>query len=90
MLKIYGPARSRAEYGSDECPLWVVSGHSEALKMQDGEIWGRGGVRECLLSARSGHLKKPRHEGGAYTRECLLSSLSEGQDDGDIQSAIHL
>ncbi len=35
-------------------PLWVVSGHSEALKTPDGRFWGRGFVRECLLSARSG------------------------------------
>ncbi len=38
-----------------ECPLWVVSGHSEVRKMPDSRIWGRGGVRECLLSANSGH-----------------------------------
>ncbi len=34
--------------------------------------------------------EKPGHNDGAYTRRCLLLSLCEGQDDGDIPSAIHL
>ena len=38
-----------------ECPLWVVSGHSEVRKMPDSRIWSLGCVRECLLSANSGH-----------------------------------
>ncbi len=38
-----------------ECPLRVVSGHSDTQKLSVGRIYGLKRVGQCPLSAKSGH-----------------------------------
>ncbi len=43
-----------------ECPLWVVSGQSEARKLPDGRIWGKDAFVSVRFTPESGHSKGQR------------------------------
>ncbi len=69
----------RIEFAADLRQQPARSGHSDTRKLPEGRIWGRGGRRECLLSAKSGHW---RSLGGRQAFELLEPVLDHDDSRG--------